>query len=209
MLTLVSKERIEMKNGYVAYALPKTGLAKDGILALSTGIVDPGYSGKLSTVAINFDKEAYRIKPGDPFLRLVFHTLSDDVSDNLVTQTDEEYIDEHIRDSMRHPATFLDVPGQLKKISEQVLGRQTRALVTVLAIFTVIFGLWNLGGWWLLQRQDSMRDEQIVNRYDERFNSLEDRLRGIERQMPIISSSQNSTAAKAKSGKMRPGAKSD
>ena len=75
MFIIVSKERVQIKAGFVGYAMPKTSLCNEGILCLNTGILDPGYGGLISTTAINFEEDASAISPGEPFLRLVFPRL--------------------------------------------------------------------------------------------------------------------------------------
>ncbi len=59
---LISEETVKIPNGYMGHALPKTGLSNKGILALSTGIVDPGYEGKISSTMVNFSKEAVELE---------------------------------------------------------------------------------------------------------------------------------------------------
>ena len=56
IVVLVSKETVMVPPGHVAYAMPKTSLCMEGIHTLNTGIVDPGWCGKLSSVAINFER---------------------------------------------------------------------------------------------------------------------------------------------------------
>src|SRR6185369_3739554 len=43
MCVIVSRERVCIKEDFVAFAQPKTDLCERGLLALSTGIIDPGY----------------------------------------------------------------------------------------------------------------------------------------------------------------------
>ncbi len=73
MVIFVSKETVAIPPGLVGYAMPKTGLCNRGILALNTGIINPGYKGRFSSTAINFREKAVRLKQGDPFLRIIFH----------------------------------------------------------------------------------------------------------------------------------------
>src|SRR2546428_10789007 len=51
MFIMVSKETVRVPPGFVGYAMPKTGLCNRGILAFNTGIIDPGYQGRLSSTA--------------------------------------------------------------------------------------------------------------------------------------------------------------
>jgi deoxycytidine triphosphate deaminase len=70
---VVSKETLQLPDYITATAHIKTGLCNDGILALNTGIVDPGWDGPLSTPLLNFGKTSHVLRSGDQFLRLLFH----------------------------------------------------------------------------------------------------------------------------------------
>lgn len=70
---VISKETLELPNDVTATAHIKTGLCNDGILALNTGIVDPGWVGPLSTPLLNFGKSSHVLRSGDEFLRILFH----------------------------------------------------------------------------------------------------------------------------------------
>src|SRR5207249_9350945 len=52
MIVVTSAERINLPQDIAGYAMPKTSLCIEGVLALSTGIVDPGYSGPISSILI-------------------------------------------------------------------------------------------------------------------------------------------------------------
>jgi len=184
MFIIVSRETVSVPAGSVGYAMPKTGLCNKGILALNTGIIDPGYNGPLSTTAINFDKSPYLLGPGDAFLRVVFHTLHGEGSSTAVDkfdETGESYMRERRQDSIRFPRTFLDVPGQLEKLSGRILGNQQMLLIKILTIFTVIFGLWSfvLSSGVLQKPELAERVSQSEMRLKE-LDSLELHMRALE-----------------------------
>jgi|ERR1700693_6211924 len=72
---VVSKEVVKLPADVCAHASVKTSLCRQGVLAINIGIIDPGWEGPISSVLLNFGKEKYRLKNGEPFLRLTFHTL--------------------------------------------------------------------------------------------------------------------------------------
>lgn len=45
-------------------------------MANNIGIIDPGYEGPLSSVLVNFGKEAFKLKTNDIFLRVTFSEFS-------------------------------------------------------------------------------------------------------------------------------------
>src|SRR5437867_8454191 len=65
MFIFISKETVKVPNGYVGYAMPKTSLCNRGILALNTGIIDPGYEGRMSATAINFSDKPIDLDRGE------------------------------------------------------------------------------------------------------------------------------------------------
>ena len=159
MFIIVSRERVTVPVGLAANALPKTGLCNEGILCINTGIIDTGYSGLISTTAINFGKTPYLISPGDVFLRVVFHPLDGDKAHESVDSgkpiDDDEYLRLRRSYSIKFPAQFMDVPGQVDRITDKVLARHTNDLVRFVGVVTLIYALWNIGAYVLLQRQSA------------------------------------------------------
>jgi hypothetical protein len=148
MFAIVSHETVKVPAGHVGYAMPKTGLCFDGVLCLNTGIIDPGYEGRLATVAINFDKQECEIEERTEFLRLVVHELSDKTAADEGRKTpDETYLKDRKKDTKKFPGTFLDVPGQFQRIADTVLGRQTNRTLFMLTLLTVVIGLLTVGAW--------------------------------------------------------------
>ena len=201
MFVLVSAEQVHVPAGYAASALPKTGLCNKGILCINTGIIDTGYKGLISTTAINFGREPYLISVGEPFLRVVFHPLEGEnalLEPKASGQRDDEYIRESRRNSIRFPGQFMDVPGQIEqltqRISSDLLTRQTNDLLKWVGVLSLIFVLWNLGAYVLLQRQatisaaptraDSIRAQQFDSLRAE-VRSMAAQLDSVRRQPPV------------------------
>lgn len=70
---------IALPAGYVAYVMPRSGLAlRHGIsLVNSPGTIDAGYRGEISAVLINTDKSAaFEISKGDRIAQLVIQPVS-------------------------------------------------------------------------------------------------------------------------------------
>lgn len=72
MAVVTSQETVELPPNIIGHAFVKTRLSQKGIMANNIGIIDPGYKGPLSSVLINFGKNAYHLKKGDVFLRITF-----------------------------------------------------------------------------------------------------------------------------------------
>jgi hypothetical protein len=111
--------------------MPRYTLNDRGILALSTGIVDPGYEGLVSSTLINFSEEDFGLSRGQPFLRVTFHKiepLQDDEwreqirarqsSYNRIPSPD--YVVKRKQMAKKLPETFLNIPLTAKNVAEKV-----------------------------------------------------------------------------------------
>jgi dUTP pyrophosphatase len=70
---------IALPEGYVAYVMPRSGLAvRHGIgLVNSPGVIDSGYRGEIKVVLINWDShESFSIAPGDRIAQLVIQEVA-------------------------------------------------------------------------------------------------------------------------------------
>jgi dUTPase len=207
MFILISKERVKVPSGHVAYAMPKTSLCNKGILVLNTGIIDPGWEGKISTTAINFDKDSIEIRPGDAFLRVVFHQLGP-VAAAISTSgmVDKEYIEDRRKASEDYPKTFLDIErnvGELQeRVATKVLGQQNNLILLVLSVLSILFFLWNLMAAGVLTRQTNAKEiadrdagriqaavagavQRADSQYAARIRQLEARIQMLESPKPV------------------------
>jgi deoxycytidine triphosphate deaminase len=87
MLLVVTKEDIKMPVDLSATVFSRNKIARDGILALNAGHVDPGYEGPIIIRLINLRAIPYTLYLGAPIYTIVFQKL-----------------DVPIRDYMKHPA---------------------------------------------------------------------------------------------------------
>jgi deoxycytidine triphosphate deaminase len=72
MVWVLSKEEFHMPSNITGLATLRTTFTKQGILALNVGIIDPFFSGPISTALINFSDRPRRIDIGDKFFRVAF-----------------------------------------------------------------------------------------------------------------------------------------
>lgn len=73
MVVVISSESFSLAENIIGNATIKNSISNSGILAINIGIVDPGYTGHLSSVLINFGRASYDINSGTDFLRMTFH----------------------------------------------------------------------------------------------------------------------------------------
>jgi deoxycytidine triphosphate deaminase len=177
MFVIVSKEHVNIPEGYVAYALPKTSLCQEGILTLNTGILDPGYDGLISTVGINFNNRPHRLRKDDPFLRLVFHKIEGENAEQPDTLTkvlsNEDYLEVRADEAKRFPNTFLDVENSrrelVNEISKATFIKQVTAALGVTAIVGVILTFMAFG----LNKYSESAASSIMARAANEYNNNE------------------------------------
>lgn len=95
MVFITSKERVMLSNNRIGHAFIKTRLSQKGIMANNIGIIDPQYDGHISTVLTNFGKNPYKLKEGEPFLRITiskFKTPEENIPLGFQPQSQKEYL---------------------------------------------------------------------------------------------------------------------
>lgn len=132
---IVSKETIKLDERTLAYATIKTGLCNKGVLALNIGIVDPLWEGPLSTAFVNFGKRSVKLKKGDPFLRLSFHSVEAEQGFLPVKKSREAYIsDVQGAADKQFGDTFLNISDMLSR-------HQREAFFQNLGWYSIVLGL--------------------------------------------------------------------
>jgi deoxycytidine triphosphate deaminase len=204
MVKVVSLERLNLPKNVLGYATVKTGLSSDGILAINIGLVDPEYKGLLSSILINFSKNAYHLQRGDEFLRLTFHHYSPPTGPlpkpSHMT-TEEAYLKEATRSFVeKFSATFLNIEENTRNFLRRELSTSVlkwvpiAALIIVFLTFFLNFG--NTGvATWFAQRSiaqqaqsqtakdiDQLRGQSIkdIDQLQARVADLEKQLRNVE-----------------------------
>lgn len=183
---LTSAETVEVKPGYIGYVFPKTSLCNEGIHVLNTGIVDPGFKGKLTTIALNFNGDPQLLAVGDPFLRVVFHPLESNKLDVSVGSLSDKALRKDVQKrSIKYPNSFLDMPEQLRKVTGDITQRSMNSLLFVLTIFTVIFAVFAYIGPSLSQFAPGYWEavEQSNDETDRRLEELAQEMRGLTNQI--------------------------
>jgi deoxycytidine triphosphate deaminase len=116
IVAVVSRETITLPNDVCAYASIRTSLSRIGLLAINVGIVDPGWSGPVSSLVMNFGQNTQWLKTSDVFLRLTFHQI-DDLGQKPTPAVDPAKYDAELRSTFnRHMGpTFMNVVERMTK----------------------------------------------------------------------------------------------
>ncbi len=142
---VVSKERFNIDdNDCIALVSLKSSLTKQGLLALDTGFVDPGFEGPIGTVLVNFSDNDVSISKGEEFFRVIF--IPHDKLDSEFTNRNQvkfKSVDEYanirkkeiVRDYSR---TFLNIDSVAEDVKIEIMKDATGELKKDLVIY-----LWN------------------------------------------------------------------
>jgi hypothetical protein len=143
---VISEEILTLPSHITAMAHIKTGLCNEGLLALNTGMVDPLWSGPLSTPMLNFGKASHLLKTGDQFLRLTFHGHAPEEGIR-VTKSAPNYISEKRTEAIHYfGEKFLDANAILKEALNANIFKYASVIGLASGIFVaVVAGVLTLG----------------------------------------------------------------
>lgn len=116
---VVSAETFSVPNNSTGLATLKTTWTREGVLALTLGVVDPGWDGPLGTAIVNFSAKPFMIKLGDPFFRMLFlkHKI---VAITPLIKSKADYIGEIQVLTTHYSDTFLTLSSLTNEISEKL-----------------------------------------------------------------------------------------
>lgn len=120
IIEVVSLERIKLPKNIAGFAMVKTSLCNEGILALNIGIIDPGWDGPLSSFLVNFGKNERLLAKGDVFLRLTFQMLTQEVDKVPSVYDEQSYLaDRRRRVQGRFGNTFLNISEVIHQLAKE------------------------------------------------------------------------------------------
>jgi deoxycytidine triphosphate deaminase len=140
MVYVVFKEKLNVPENIVGFAHVKTTLTKLGIMATNIGIIDPTYSGYMSTLLINFGKVEHRLCKGDTALRITFSYINKPKKVNSVKISDksqEDYL-EIIQKKITHlDEKFLNLNSIQSQVETNVKKELFLSIRNYVGLFTV------------------------------------------------------------------------
>jgi dUTPase len=179
IVQVISVERIKLPHDLSGLATVKTSLCNDGLLALNIGIVDPGYSGRISSFLVNFANVSRVLTQGESFLRLQFVHLPNGLP-QAGAINDIEYIASRRQAATRFGETFLNlseavrsaVQSSVSGVRNSILaGAGAAALALGLLTFLLNFSsLYMVRGW--LQTGDAYRGQAYQEKIHDQINEV-------------------------------------
>ncbi|MCF1504009.1 hypothetical protein L0F51_09560 [Afifella sp. H1R] len=141
MVQVVSAEIFNLPSTITGHVTYKTSLTKEGIWALTVGIVDPGWDGPIATTLLNFSSVKHTIHRGDKFLRvsLFQHPPVDERRLRKSPPLSEYY--KHIQSlaASRFPTTFLNSEEIAANAGKKVLARIRLEGLAWVALVAILF----------------------------------------------------------------------
>lgn len=199
MVTVILDGKVKIPNNCFGIAYPKTSLCQKGIHILNTGIIDPGYNGYLSTVAINYSKENREIRKGDVYLRLIVYQNQHSYPEvEEKNSAQEDYISKMFAESKSYPKTFLDIPNSVKKLVEKTTKKVSkkvwRTALFILGLFAVVsliivFTTFAIGNSRIIELKNS---EVIDFKLNEELQSMNTKYEEILSKLKLIEEKQHS-----------------
>ncbi|MGF9562952.1 hypothetical protein AAIH70_05530 [Neorhizobium sp. BT27B] len=141
IVQVVSAEVFNLPGHVTGHVTYKTTLTHQGIWALTVGIVDPGWTGPLTTTLLNFGKVCYPIHRGDEFLRVSFFDHAPVHEEHMRPAPPlREYVKKQQKAAASlFPKTFLDRDDIAAKATRKVMNRlRTEGLAWVALIAIVL-----------------------------------------------------------------------
>lgn len=114
VVEVISIEQLSIPPDVTAIAHVKTSLCDVGILALNIGVIDPHWTGRVSTTLVNFSRQEFTLHKGDVFLRLTFLRSNPTERSTALSIPSEETYLKRKRDKVRRFSdTFLNLEESL------------------------------------------------------------------------------------------------
>jgi deoxycytidine triphosphate deaminase len=85
MIFVITHEELQLPEDICGTVLSRNKLAKDGILALNAGHVDPGYTGPILIRLISLRATPWTLRLGEPIFTTIFQTMECKSGDQLLS----------------------------------------------------------------------------------------------------------------------------
>jgi deoxycytidine triphosphate deaminase len=143
MVRVVSKELLKLPNTVTGHVLLKNRLCTVGVLALSIGVVDPGFEGPISSTLINFGREEYVLEKGTSFLRVSFLRCPESPKAKASDKFGRDNYTKIARQSVRDHSgpMFLNLDVVTANAAEKAFGKFREGLFLWATVATVLIAL--------------------------------------------------------------------
>jgi hypothetical protein len=143
MVRVISKEFLKLPDTVTGHVLLKNQLCTQGVLAISIGVVDPGFEGPISSTLINFGREICEINKGDAFLRVSFLRCQQSPKAlHSQKNTREGYVRKARQEVQAYSGpTFLSMETMTAKAAEEAFKSFRNGVLEWATVFGVVIAL--------------------------------------------------------------------
>ncbi|MBY3030982.1 hypothetical protein HF265_18060 [Rhizobium leguminosarum] len=143
IVQVVSKEIFKLPAYVTGHVTYKTTLTHKGIWALTVGIVDPGWTGPVTTTLLNFSRLDHVIHRGDEFLRV---SLFEHAPVHLDDMRPAPPLGTYLKNQQKaagslFPKTFLDGEKVADKATSKVMNRLRLEALAWLVLIAAVLSL--------------------------------------------------------------------
>lgn len=138
---VISQETFNMPGNVTGLATLRTTWTHQGVLALNVGVIDPGWSGPLATVLVNFGKSDFSVEVGSQFLRVMFFSHEAVAAVNSI-QIGSEYKKIIMLRSKNFSESFLNMKSLISDVKNDIFKLPTIAYW--FAFFALVAALFSL-----------------------------------------------------------------
>lgn len=143
IVQVVSAEVFQLPANITGHVTYKTALTHSGIWALTVGIVDPGWTGPVTTTLLNFSKIDHPIHRGDEFLRVSMfehqpveqNTLPPPVSLTSYMKRQQKAAASYF------PQTFLDQHRVSEEAAKKIFNKVREQALIWVTFIAIVLGL--------------------------------------------------------------------
>ncbi|QDO97812.1 hypothetical protein FNB15_11275 [Ferrovibrio terrae] len=140
LVWVVSRETFKIPHDVTGLATLKTSWTHDGVLALTLGIVDPGWDGPLATAIVNFSREEFEIEKGKPFFRLLFMN-HEATTPKPERKSVEQYTKQVEKLTKSFSNTFLTIDSLAPELSEKIFGFISPKLTMRIGLIALVIAI--------------------------------------------------------------------
>lgn len=180
MVQVVSAEVFDLPANVTGHVTYKTGLTREGIWALTVGIVDPGWDGPIATTLLNFSRVDHTIHKGTPFLRVTLF------KHRLVAKTRPSLpLDRYLKEiqtlaSARFPPTFLDSDRIASEAAKTVMEKMRNVGLAWFGATAILFAAIQVMAPPLSRALDGLFPNASVTELNVKLTTLQARLDDLE-----------------------------
>ncbi|GGF35520.1 hypothetical protein GCM10011321_28260 [Youhaiella tibetensis] len=180
MVQVASAEVFNLPQDVTGHVTYKTGLTREGIWALTVGIVDPGWDGPIATTLLNFSRVDHMIHTGMPFLRVTLFQHG-----AVLTPRRAPPLDQYLREvqglaAAHFPSTFLDSENIASKAADTVMEKMRNVGLAWFGATAILFAAIQVMAPPLSRAFDGLFPPASVTEMTAKLAALQARIDGLE-----------------------------